>query len=687
MSDLLELLEQRTSARESGEIPAALGPMLEELSRAFACDRALIALYHPDRQLLSGSLGRNIPRDYAEALEIPLSDATDPSVTAFRSGVPQRVEDAATDPRIRQHIREVLVELALERFLVAPLLGASEAVGVVLLSRAAPFSESDVDALMPLTNRAGAELARARDVERLRDTSESTAIQQGWLWLMINSVADPVLVSDEQNEIILQNRRAELLFRVNPEDSPGRKHAVTMNNFLFTAALSTWNLQRGERSPTRELTLVDPTEGSELSFEVIAQPATNYRLGAGGRGMVAVLKNVTDLRNVTEELSRNVLRLQSADQEIRTERDRLDLILRSVPNPIIVIDNDNQIITTNEAAQRVFGGEKRPLAEGRAAETALRNNAKFTSFLAQLRLDPATRKAGELALIDPTTSEALEMVVTATEIQDQLGAVVAVVAVLQDVGRLRELERRRLEQALFESEKLAATGRLAASIAHEINNPLEAIQNSLYLLVNKVPNDDPNYKFLEIAMKETQRMSRILRQMLGFYRPAASMGPTDVNALIDEAEALVVKRLRDRKIGLRKSLDGALPPIQASADQLKQVILNLLLNAAEAMGEGGTIDLETRVYRDARAPFLRAEAVQILIRDTGAGIDEEHMPHIFEPFFSTKGERGTGLGLWVSSGIVQAHGGTLQVRSRPGIGTTFSITLPIAGPPSDADGR
>ena len=244
-----------------------------------------------------------------------------------------------------------------------------------------------------------------------------------------------------------------------------------------------------------------------------------------------------------------------------------------------------------------------------------------------------------------------------------------------------ELEELRHE--LFESEKLAATGRLAASIAHEINNPLEAIQNALYLLVNTIPADDPNARFLNIAMKETERMSRILRQMLGFYRPAASMAPTDLNVLIEEAEALVAKRLRDRGVRIEKTLDRTLPRVVASSDQMKQVILNLLLNAAEAMPAGGVITLSTQAYHDADSAFLRSDAVRILIADTGPGIAEQHLEQIFEPFFSTKGEKGTGLGLWVSSGIVQSHGGALQVRSRPGSGTTFSITLPIGGPPVD----
>jgi signal transduction histidine kinase len=272
------------------------------------------------------------------------------------------------------------------------------------------------------------------------------------------------------------------------------------------------------------------------------------------------------------------------------------------------------------------------------------------------------------------------MEITATEVRDQHGAVVAIVSAMQEVGRLRELERRRLQQVLFETEKLAATGRLAASIAHEINNPLEAVQNALYLLGGAVKSDAAEHQYLEIARNETQRMSRILRQMLGFYRPGTDLAPVDVNVIVDEAETLVAKQLRQSKIALVRDLDPHLPRIRASADQIKQVLLNLFLNAAEAMPDGGVLTVTTshaaRNERD--MPF---DSVRIEVRDTGLGIDEETQARIFEAFFSTKTQKGTGLGLWVSHGIVQGHGGAMKVRSRVGDGTTFVIVLPVAGPP------
>jgi PAS domain S-box-containing protein len=452
-----------------------------------------------------------------------------------------------------------------------------------------------------------------------------------------------------------------------------------MNNFLFTAALSTWNLERVGATTAREVTLVDPIEGEELIYEVITTPATNFRVGM--RGTVSVLKNVTDIRHIGEELARGRARLQTAEEEIRLERDRLDLVLRNVPNPIIVVDNDNQIISMNPAAERLF---KPTSATSRAAHTALANDARFTSFLAGLRLDPAMSKRGEIGLTDPQSDEHLEMEVSATEIHDARGAVIAIVSVMQDIGRLRELERRRLEQVLFDSEKLAATGRLAASIAHEINNPLEAVQNALYLLQKELGGDASKRPYLDIATRETHRMSRILRQMLGFYRQQEAMTEVDLNGLVEEAGGLVVKRLRERGVQIETQLDPAVPRIHASADQLKQVLLNLLLNAADSMPRGGTITVATQAGAGAETEVVGRDAVQIQVRDTGDGIADELLAQIFEPFFSTKPGKGTGLGLWVSQSIVQSHGGTMRVRSRVGRGTTFVITLPVQGPPSDA---
>ena len=692
MADVLERAERVAFRRDPRE---TLEPMLDDLMRGLGYDKALLLLYDDERAALVGSFGIGVKDEDARTLALPLGSADDPIVAVLRGGHPQRLRDATTDERLAESTRQVLAKVGMGPLVAAPLRSTnergfgsdgkgpapvwdtrSEWAGVVLLSRHSGVSQSDVEALAPFARQAGEALSLQREVQLLQETSEAHAIEKEWLWWMVNGVGDAVLVTDSNNDIILQNRRAELLFRASEADSAGKRRAVWMNNFLFTAALSTWNLERGPATKSREVTLVDPIEGAELIYEVITTPATNYRVGM--RGTVSVLKNVTEIRHIGEELARGQRRLESAEEEVRTERDRLDLILRNVPNPIIVVDNDNQIISMNPAASRLFRADS---AGRRGAAAALANETRFTSFLARLRLDPASWQRGEILLTDPDNDERLEMEVSATEVRDVRGAVMAIVSVMQDIGRLRELERRRLEQVLFDSEKLAATGRLAASIAHEINNPLEAVQNALYLLQQRGSADTSDRVYLDIATRETQRMSRILRQMLGFYRQAEAMVPTDVNALVEEAGALVAKRLREHGVQMRAELDESLPKVRASSDQLKQVVLNLLLNAADSMPHGGTITVTTSA--SAESELVGRPAAQIQVQDTGEGIPEDRLAQIFEPFFSTKPGKGTGLGLWVSQGIVQNHGGTMRVRSRVGRGTIFTITLPIEGP-SDA---
>jgi len=678
MADLVQRQREPASDRDPRE---TLEPMLDDLVRGLGYDKAVVLVYDEPSASLRGLFGWNVTDDQARRLAVGVAGSDDPLVVALRTGAPQRV-DPGDGVTLDPGIGTALVDMGIGGFVAAPLRSAAGRSdgprAVVLLARKDGVRDADLERLAPFARQASAALTREQDVQLLRRASESHAVEKEWLWWMVNSVADPVLVTDAQNDILHLNRRAEHLFRSSDEESAGKRRAVWMNNFLFTAALSAWNLDTASRATNREVTLVDPVEGTELIYEVITMPALNHRIGE--RGVVSVLKDVTDIRHMTEELARSAERIQTADLQIRAERDRLDLVLRSVPNPIIVVDNDNQIITLNAAAHRLFT----PTHEAvRHDQLALANDARFTSFLSQLRLEPSTTKRGEVMLTDPETEEHLEMEVTAADVRNPHGSVVATVSAMQDVGRLRELERRRLEQVLFDTEKLAATGRLAASIAHEINNPLEAVQNSLYLLSSAVPEGTAERPYLDIATRETQRMSRILRQMLGFYRPTTAMRPTDVNALVHEAETLVAKRLRETGVRIEKELLPTLPLIRASADQLKQVLLNLFLNAAEAMPSGGRLVVTTHTGGDfdTQSP----DVVRIDVRDSGTGISDEAIARIFEPFFSTKMEKGTGLGLWVSHGIVQAHGGTLKVRSRPGQGTTFTITLPIAGPHDDAD--
>jgi len=459
------------------------------------------------------------------------------------------------------------------------------------------------------------------------------------------------------------------------DDSPGRRRAIEINNVLLSAALSSFALDQGS-SLARDLSLVDPIEGNELLFEVICRPATNLRTGE--QGLVSVLKDVTDLRRATEELRRTMNVLEQAGERARAERDRLNLILEGVADPIVVTDPAGQIIRMNPPARRLLE-PPHGTSTGHVATAYVANDAKLTSFLSQVSLEPTGTLRGELQLVDPDSDEVLTMHVSATEVRDELGQATAVVAVFHDLTRLRELERRTLEQQLFESEKLAAVGRLAAATAHEINNPLEAIKNALHLLVTRLPADDPNHAFAEIAQRETERVSNIIRQMLGFYRPAERQW-TDVNRVLVESLGLIERPLRQAQVRVVLELDEGLPAIRASADQLKQVFLNLLLNARDAMPRGGRLSLSTRRTRPAGLDFVGGQWIFVQIQDTGPGMDEETLRHIFEPFFSTKrAGRGLGLGLWVSLGIVQQHGGQMRVRSRPGHGTTFTLALPIAG--------
>ncbi|MFC5863920.1 sensor histidine kinase [Acidicapsa dinghuensis] len=239
-------------------------------------------------------------------------------------------------------------------------------------------------------------------------------------------------------------------------------------------------------------------------------------------------------------------------------------------------------------------------------------------------------------------------------------------------------DRKRSEEALRKTEKLAATGRLAASIAHEINNPLEAITNLLYLLSTHPELDDTARSYVDMAVHELRRISEITQQTLRFYRQSTLPANASCAELLDSVLSLHQVRLRNRGIQVEKKYDPD-TELYCFAGELRQVFANLIGNAIDAMQEGGRLALRARRSREWKG--AGRSGIRIQVADTGEGMMPEVQLHIFEPFFTTKEAIGTGLGLWVSSEIVAKHKGTIRVRSRAarlggGHGTIFELFFP-----------
>jgi PAS domain S-box-containing protein len=523
--------------------------------------------------------------------------------------------------------------------------------------------------LLRLADRVGLTIALAEQNEELNGTITRLEREREWVTAITQSVADPIVLTNLDNQILLQNKRAEELFSGSEEEdaSEGKLRALKMNDLLFSAYLSSVSFSTSEIAG-RDLTLVDPIEGSDVHFEVVSTPAVD---SIGERiGMVSVFRDVTDLRKANEEMIRNVVKLQQAEAEARHERDRLNLIIENVGHPVVVGDATGNLLLFNRKAELFFEQPEQATADTLAM---VRTNAvKLTSFISALASAPGAERRAEIELIDPETGNVLPMEITSVEITGPRGQVTAVVSILHDLSGIRELERRRVQQHLFESEKLAAIGRLTASIAHEINNPLEAIKNSLFLL--QTSETESSKRFLEIALKETERVSHIIAQMLGFTRRSGEAEWVNVNDLLEETLVLVDKKMRQAGTRVEKDFEGSLPKIHARSDQLRQVFLNLLLNAQQSIPGRGRITVKTSAISTAADPWIAVE-----ISDTGVGISDEDLIRIFEPFFSTR-KKGTGLGLWVTQDIVRHHGGRIEVTSVVNRGTTFRIVLPIEPP-------
>jgi signal transduction histidine kinase len=570
--------------------------------------------------------------------------------------------------------------------------------GLLLTSAEGPDIHPDV---LWIARLLGRQMARLQSRQTLAETRFGQ--ERMLLYSIINAVTDPILLTDTEGKLIIANTHAEKLFAAPEDASEGWRRAVALNNMLFSAALSTSAVAQIELA-RRELLLVDPLEGSDLLFELLSSRAKDERQGTY---VVSVLRNVTDLARAKEEIEESYRTLRLAQAEVRDERHRLDLIIDSVADPILVTDQEGDIVLMNEPAERLFNV---PPSAGEGAQRRVRaNGANLTSFVSNvLTRGGEQRYRGKIELTDPITGRASPVEGLAGQILSEQGELMWVVTILHDLTEALEKAAlfQRLEASAAELERKVqeATGELAdqnellrrqhialeqasalksqflANMSHEFRTPLNAILGYTHMLLNGVtgPVAEAQRKSLTRIDSNSRHLLALINDILDITRIEAGRMPLNlatfrIPELVDEVMSELEPIIKRSNLVVRSSMARSLPALKSDRQKVKQIVLNLLSNALKftpsgSVTVGATYDSKGR-------------SIAIAVADTGVGIGLEDQIKVFEDFRQldsspARGYGGTGLGLSICRRLAQMLGGTIELQSTTGEGSVFTLRLP-----------
>ena len=379
--------------------------------------------------------------------------------------------------------------------------------------------------------------------------------------------------------------------------------------------------------------------------------------------------NILGYEGINIDLSQR----KEMEKRIKEAHDFLNNIIQSSPNAIVTSDMKGNILLWNSGAEEALGYKAEAVIgkknirmiypDGMAKKVMKLMRGPEYGGAGILRSYPISHIRQDGNIIDGNLSGAI--------IYDDNGKEVASVGIFVDLQERLSMERtlRNTQEKLMQSEKLAAMGRLTSQIAHELNNPLYGIMNTLELLKSEVSPQSKRRRVLDMALSETERLTDLLRKMLSFSKPEEEERQfTDVNTILEEILLLVGKQLQEYSIKIFSDFSEEIGMVYASKNQLRQVVLNLISNARDAMPDGGNLTFKT---------YSRDGKIIVEVSDTGTGIEEEDIKSIFDAFFTTKDSvKDVGLGLSVCYGFIKDHDGDIRVSSEVGSGTTFTIILP-----------
>ncbi|MEO5739141.1 MAG: ATP-binding protein [Vicinamibacterales bacterium] len=688
----LALLEELHGCTDAA---AAAQSTVEWLLAHSGAERTIFAAPDQVRGILAGIAAAGLPARQAKKFALPLDDTNHPLIRALT------LTNGST---IAFHnAREARLGVLGDAPFTSVKVGGSEdsALGLMLISPATDLTAPNIKWVAGALGRClerigGLPMGLGEDDPRVRR-------EHALLFSIINAATDPILFTNLEGQLIIANARAEMLFTAPDDVSEGRRRAVQLNNMFFSAALSRTALGEGEAG-RRELLLVDPTEGSDLLFELLSTVVSDPREGTG---VVSILRNITDLRTATRQIDENYARLRTAEAEVRAERDRLNLLIDSVADPIIVTDQEGEISLMNNPAERLFTVVSD--SEEDAQRIVRANDAHFTSFVSGLLSTGwETTRRGDIALMDPQTGKLVPVEALAAKMLSDIGELTAIVTILHD--RTEANERNQLyEQLKLASEELEgkvreATGELAnqnellrrqaleleqasaaksqflANVSHELRTPLNAILGYAAMTLQGVSGElsAPQRRNLSRIDANARHLLTLINEILDITRIEAGRMPIQVVAfnlhdLVREVTTELEPIIAKSGLQVISKLPSHLPGLRTDRQKVKQILVNLLSNALKFTPKG-SITIKARVPS--------RQMVSIAVADTGIGIPKGDQLRIFEDFRQVdqtprRAYGGTGLGLSICRRLTTMLRGTLSVDSKLGHGSVFTLTLPV----------
>ena len=476
--------------------------------------------------------------------------------------------------------------------------------------------------------------------------------------IIMETMSDAVIAIDQHSRILFANPATKKIFGYADNELLGGELTMLMPHYLrqhYRESLERY-ITTGENDVAWQA--VKPVGLHKDGHEIPVEISFGEYAKDGKRMFVGIIRDISERKQAEREHA------------------QLAAIVESSNDAIIATTLDGVVTAWNKAAEQMFGYAAEEII-GKPASILLAPDKLHEEDHILSRI----RRGEGLSLHDSVRvakdGRVLSVGVTISPIYDAHGAVTGASTIARDLTQVKMAE-----QALRNSEKLAVAGRLAATVAHEINGPLEAVANILFLL-DRAELSHTAHEFVHAAQEEVKRIGQITKLTLGFHREG-ERGETELRAsdLIDGILALYGHRIESQGVAIEKRYDSA-GALVADAGELRQVLSNLIVNAAEALAnQGDKLVIHVCDSQDWRGTGRRG--VRITIADNGSGIPREVRHRLFEPFFTTKREKGTGLGLWVTKSLVDKQDGSLRVRSTPGIGTAFCIFLPsnLRHPPS-----